>query len=108
MKHIALLLGLILAAPAMAQNDTNTKRDDSPVTQRDKAGQKKAKQKQGPARQSQNGRGADRRRQPPQAPLPRLRRALRAPRGRTVSVGGLEGAVEPLRGEAPALLAHER
>jgi len=62
MKYIALLLGLVLASPAMAQNDTNTSdRNDKPKTQRAKDGRTKAKKGQDPARQGQNGRGADRR-----------------------------------------------
>jgi len=62
MKYIALLLGLIIAAPAMAQNDTNTSgRNDKPTTQRVKDARAKAKKGQDPARQGQNGRGTNRR-----------------------------------------------
>jgi len=56
MKYIALLLGLIIATPAMAQNNTNTSgRKDSPTTQ------DATTKRQDPARRGQNGRGTNRR-----------------------------------------------
>jgi len=62
MKYIALLLGLILASPAMAQNDTNSSdRSNKPTTQRAKDARAKAKKGQDPARQGQNSRGTNRR-----------------------------------------------
>jgi len=62
MKYIALLLGLIIATPAMAQNDTTTTdRSDKPTTQRVKDTRAKAKKGQDPARQGRNSRGTNRR-----------------------------------------------
>ena len=56
MKYIALLLGLLVATPAMAQNTNNSGRKDSPSTQGPST------KRQDPNRQGQNGRGATPRR----------------------------------------------
>ncbi len=55
MKYIALLLGLLIATPAMAQNTNSSGRKDSPSTQGPST------KRQDPSRQGQNGRGTSRR-----------------------------------------------
>ena len=53
MKYIALLLGLLIATPAMAQNPNSSGRKDSPSTQGPST------KRQDPNRQGQNGRGTN-------------------------------------------------
>ena len=62
MKYAALLMGLILAAPAMAQSDTKpSPRNDRPATDRAHKQRPQSQRGQDPVRKGQGSRGTDRR-----------------------------------------------